>query len=172
MHKHAKIAHQFREDRIAAGLPVATQEQLKRAQLYAVGPNRHHNTPLGLEQLALRLPLTKQEKFQNRTREEDAVSLKPLRFRQTQPSADAEQVQGYLASNPGIDDPARAAFDISAMAGYENGPAVALKRVSRYIKSGRKGRVPGHIRAKMVLLSAIAMASELIATRRAPEQPA
>jgi len=155
MKTDAKTATQFLKDRSEADLAVPTEAQIERAKRAAAGPHRHFNTPLGIVYLALQLPLSKREKR--------GLKLKPVR--RPEPKADREMVEQFLASG-GFAEPAAAVEQIAAMAGYES-MQPALKRVARYARSGRNGKVPAHIRSQMSLVAAGALVVELMAEKGA-----
>lgn len=158
--KHgAREAVQFRRDREEAGLPVPTDAQVERAQRLVEGNPlmRGHHSPLGLQLLALRLPLSK--------RERRALELKPHRNRgeHLRVEADPEAVKAFVDANPHMDE-REAAQAIGLMHGYTDvGPA--LRRVDRFTRQADDHRVCSHLRDKMLMLSAIAQGVELIRAR-------
>lgn len=160
MKTDALTAHRFLEDRREAGLPVPTDAQIERARRAAVGQNRHLATPLGIVQLALQLPLTRRERIANR-KGDGGVTLKP--HRRPEPKASRQAVEAYLDGG-NFADPGVAVDQIAAMAGYPD-MREPLRRVSRYVRSGRGGKAPAHIRSQMSLLSAGSLVVELMAER-------
>lgn len=177
--RSAKAAAQFRSEREQAGLPVATDEQMKRAQRLVEGSPtmRRHHTPLGMQLLALGLPLSKRERVAQRVKVEtddegnekrvEGIVLQPHRSRgdHLQVEADAGAVQRFIDANPEMTE-AEAAQTIVGMHGYADATS-ALRRVERWTNSAKKGRVANHIREKAVMLSAIAQATLAIRDRAA-----
>ena len=158
----AKAASDFLDDRKAADMPVPTDDQVKRAermvqQNYAL--RQAHGTPLGILLLALKLPMTRRE------RRAAKIELKPIRVADRQEALEAsdEAVKAFVEANPHM-DAVEAAEGISASQGYRSGPP--LRRLTRWLRSGRPiSAMPGHIREKAIVVSAIAKAGEAIALR-------
>jgi hypothetical protein len=178
----AIAATRFLAERREAEMPVPTDDQVKRAtRLIADNPTvrGRFNSPLGIVQLALELPLSKRERRLNRLSKDDggmALELEPRRVRygdKREVQAPTERVEQFLEANPTITLP-DAVETICNMGGYTTAslPAV-LARVERFSNS-RAPRPAGHIRDKALMLDAIAQASNLIADRDAAkeEEPA
>lgn len=177
----AIAATQFVADRREAGLPVATPDQLRRARRLIEGnPTiRHHHTPLGMQLLALRIPLSKREKIAQRVAEEwddesqsfkqvEGIVLRPTITRtgdRSEVEASPAAVAAWVEANPGMTQ-LEAAQAIAGMHGYAD-LTPCVRRVERFTRSTSKTRIPRHLRDKMVCLSAIAQAAELIAERDA-----
>lgn len=169
----AKAASDFLDDRKAADMPVPTDDQVKRAermvqQNYAL--RQAHGTPLGILLLALKLPTTRHDRRAARAaalrdKTEAPVELKPIRVADRQEALEAsdEAVKAFVEANPHM-DAVEAAEGISASQGYRSGPP--LRRLTRWLRSGRPiSAMPGHIREKAIIVSAIAKAGEAIALR-------
>lgn len=166
----AIAATRFLDERKEAGLPIPTAAQVARAQRAAENPfNRRFRTPLGLQQLALNIPLTSMERRLNR---ETGTVLKPAQTRGDNivVEAEAESVKAFVEANPTMTE-SEAAGAIAGMHGYtEQGLKQALRRVDRYTRQPEDGRrISTHLREKMVMFSAIAKAALLIRARPAPE---
>jgi hypothetical protein len=166
----AIVASNFLRDRKEAGLPVPTKDQVKRAtQLIERNPTLRgrFNSPLGIQQLALEIPLNRRERRINR--KELGIALEPRRVRTGQEDeirAPRANVEAWLEARPGM-TAQEAGLAIAAMAGY-TGPALmgVVKRVERYADSPRS-RLCGHLRDKARMLDAIALSKALIDERDA-----
>lgn len=170
---NAIAATQFRKDREEAEMPVATPDQLKRARrLVEQNPmiRARFFSPLGLEQLALELPLSRKERAKNRLGKDDGgigLTLEPRIVRTGDAAefeANADAVEGFVDANPHMDE-ADAAHAIAGMSGYTDLRPSAL-RADRYTR-GRSHRVWGALRARLGMLSAAAQAALLIRERHA-----
>lgn len=171
---NAIAATQFREDRVEADLPVGTDDQLKRAERAAENPlNRRFRTPLGIQQLALNVPLSKYERMLNRMPKDEGglgLTLTPHRNRgdDLKFEADPTNVERFVEANPDMTE-SEAAAAIAGMHNYtEQGLKHALMRVDRYTRQPDDDRrICSHLREKMVMLSAISQAALLIRNRPA-----
>jgi hypothetical protein len=169
---NAIAATRFREERLEADLPVGTDDQVKRADRAAENPmNRRFRTPLGIQQLALNIPLSKFERAINRLPKDEGglgLTLKPHfnRGDHLKIEADSSNVERFVEENSTMTE-GEAAAAIAGMHGYTNtGLQQAFKRVDRYTRQGEDGRrLCGHLREKIVMLSAIAQATLLIRNR-------
>lgn len=170
---NAIAATRFREDRKEAGLPVATEAQVKRAQrLIEANPRyKGYHTSLGIQQLALNIPLTRFERMLNRLSTEEGgqgLILKPEKSRGDNIVVEAgnQAVEAFVEANPTMTED-EATVAIGGMHGYTtSGLQHALKRVDRYTRQPDDNkRISGHLREKMVMLSAIAQAILLIRAR-------
>jgi hypothetical protein len=177
MNTNALAATQFLDDRLAAGLPIPTADQVKRAQRMVDGnPTlRSHRTPLDLQMLALNVPLTRKERMANRRSEEDGglgLTLRPDRVRfgdAREIEASPEAVRAYVEANPHLTGQ-EAASAIAQMHGYTTTEAILriTSRVRRFGEAFAHGkRFPAHIRQKMLCLSAMAQAIKLCEERDA-----
>lgn len=197
MKTDAIAATQFLADREAAGLPAATPAQLARAtRLTEQNPLlRGHRSPLGLQMLAVQVPVTRAERRMERarlhqeieaTKADDTKSaeitkqlvdelsarineltMKPVRIRGNDIKVEASgaAVESFIEAN-NMTDPLEAAEAIARMSGYAS-PTLALRRVARFTKTKTASSMPAHIRDKALVLSAIAQASDVIARRAA-----
>jgi hypothetical protein len=154
MNTNAVAATRFREERLEAGLPVATNAQVKRAlQLVERNPMlRSNRTPLGLQLLALRLPLSKSEKKE--------LKLEPKRIRfgdSREVEADPASAKAFVDNNPDMTE-REAAEAVARAFGFQGDMNVIIKRVERYSNSPSAGqsRICGHLREKLLMLSAVA----------------
>lgn len=164
---NAIAAAEFRRVRQEADMPVATPGQIKRALRLVTGNpmHRHMHTPLGVELLALRVPLDRQER--------KALKLQPARIRGEAIEVEArpENVKAFFeAVNP--KDAAEWVHAVCRATGRTNASvAKVAKRIARFVQSGgyarSGGRMPTHIRRAAVDMSAIAQGLELIAARDA-----
>lgn len=169
----ALAATRFLDDRKAAELPVPTAEQVKRAQrLVAGNPTiRQRNSPLGLQQLALGIPLTRREREKNRLAPDEGgigLTLEPVRVRTgtaAEIEASLEAVQAMVDAHPHLDGRGVAEL-IAQRAGYVN-LTYAVQRAERYGRSTGKTRIVGHMRSKLLVLSAMAQAIKLCEERDA-----
>lgn len=172
----AIAATRFREERKEAEMPVGTDDQVLRAQRAAENPlNRRFRTALGLQQLALNVPLSKFERVFNRLPKDEGglgLTLRPHLSRgdNIKVEADVTNVERFVEENPTMTE-GEAAAAIAGMHGYtEAGLVHALQRVDRYTRQPEDGRrISSHLREKMVMLSAISQAALLIRNRPAPE---
>jgi hypothetical protein len=172
----AIAATRFREDRLEAEMPVGTEDQVKRAQRAVENPlNSRFRTPLGLQQLALSMPLSKFERALNRLPKDEGglgLLLRPHLSRgdNIKVEADASNVERFVEENPTMTE-GEAAGAIAGMHGYtEAGLKQAFKRVERYTRQPEDGRrISSHLREKMVMFSAIAQSAMIIRNRPAPE---
>jgi hypothetical protein len=159
----ALAAQQFLADRLSVGLPVASFHQVKRAErLIAGNPTlRRYSTPLGVQQLALEMPMTRKD------RKIAKIELAPRVVRtgdEAEVTAPLARVEQFLEERPGI-TPEAAALEIAGQAGYDgHGLGIVLKRVSRFT-DGRADRPCGHIREKCRMLDAIAKAALILKAR-------
>lgn len=159
MIQNAIAATEFRKVLIDADMPVATNEQLKRAKRLIEGNPmlRSKYSPLGLQMLALRIPLSKRERKE--------AKLQPSRYRGTKADVEANSaaVEAFVKANPTMTQ-LEAAETIVRGHGYTD-PRFVLGRVQRTLRSPRQHRICGHIANKMRCLSAVAQSAKLIAAR-------
>jgi hypothetical protein len=148
----------FRDAREAAGLPVATAEQLKRTKRLIEGNPllRGHRTPLGMELLAMRLPLDKNER---RLKALEGVKYEPVDVR-------SDEALKQLAETPAVAqqffesvNPRDEAEWMEAVCGAKGIDHATLvrqgKRIARFF-AGPTRRVPSHIREKMTTMAVAA----------------
>jgi len=179
MLKNALAATRFIDERIAADLPVATQEQVRRAeQLVQGNPRlRSHATPLGLQMLALNIPLSKREKVANRIdrmeKGEDgqlidaSVRLKPTLTRGVHLEVEArpENVKAFFDAASPADEQAWITAVCRATGRLATDVGRIANRVRRFVESkGYRsgGRMPKHIQRMAVDLSAMAQGIALV----------
>jgi hypothetical protein len=172
----AIAATRFLKERDEAGLRNPTKDQIKRAQRLIDGNptlRGRYNSPLGIQLLALELPLSKRERRLNRLGADDGglgLELKPRRVRtadEREVQAPTANVQAFLDRNPGI-TLADAVTSICGMAGYT--PAtlpIVIKRLDRFGNNNDGRRICGHLRDKARMLDAIAQSKFLIEDRDA-----
>lgn len=170
MKTNALVADQFRSTREAVGEPVATAAQLERAlKLVQSNPTmRHHHTPMGLELLALRIPLTKREKKDKQDCTKGIDYMVPSRTRGTRLQLEANPAivkKLFDRTNPATPvDWLQAVCEATGRIPSSIGRNA--KRVARFIASHEEGgRVPKHIQVMAIDLSAIAQGLALIDAR-------
>jgi hypothetical protein len=163
---NAIAATVFREQRESEGLPVATKEQRKRALRIAESNPmmRDYHSPVGLEVLALQVPLSRFERVKNR---DEGIRLQPHVIRtndRAEAETPAEVVASFMEGYP--DATEYEAGEAIAMAfGFSGDMSHLVKRIDRFSRSNRTVRIAGHLREKLRMLSAMAQAMIIVRER-------
>lgn len=134
------------------GKPLFTDRQLIEASKMAVGRNAHlARTPQLLEELAMQVPLSRQERMVK------CLTPRLARGPNLKMEADPRAVETFVEqARPG--DPQELVAKIAQAVGLSSLGAVSRigRRVSRFTRSSQGQRVPSHIRDKAIVLSAMA----------------